>query len=240
MLERLPSWLNWARDTEHARRVGILGRTPVFAGLPRRLLARLAVQLFEKAYAPGEAVFSEGDPGKGLFIVLDGEIEVVRDAGQGPQRIVTFSPGTAFGELALIDDRPRSAHVIAMEDSHLLVLRREDFRKRVDSSPAVAWSLLTELSRRLRRADEKIGGLVLLDVPGRIARLLLDLAEEAGSDTIDKPLTHQTIAQMIGASRETVSRAMKDFQDANWVTVERRRITLADRTALEQRAQARL
>ena len=120
------------------------------------------------------------------------------------------------------------------------MLRREDFRKRVDSSPAVAWSLLTELSRRLRRADEKIGGLVLLDVPGRIARLLLDLAEEAGADTIDKPLTHQTIAQMIGASRETVSRAMKDFQDANWVMVERRRITLADRNALEQRAQARL
>jgi CRP-like cAMP-binding protein len=104
----------------------------------------------------------------------------------------------------------------------------------------VAWALLTELSRRLRRADEKIGGLVLLDVPGRIARLLLDLAQEMGSDTIDKPLTHQTIAQMIGASRETVSRAMKDFQDANWVTVERRRITLADRPALEARAQAKL
>jgi CRP-like cAMP-binding protein len=85
MLERLPGWLNWARDTEHTRRVGILARTPVFAGLPRRLLSRLAVQLFEKAYAPGEAVFSEGDPGKGLFVVLDGEIEVVRDTGQAPR-----------------------------------------------------------------------------------------------------------------------------------------------------------
>jgi CRP/FNR family transcriptional regulator, cyclic AMP receptor protein len=79
-----------------------------------------------------------------------------------------------------------------------------------------------------------------LDVPGRIARLLLDLSEESGADTIEKALTHQTIAQMIGASRETVSRAMKEFQDANWVTIERRRITLADRRALEQRAQARL
>jgi CRP/FNR family cyclic AMP-dependent transcriptional regulator len=96
------------------------------------------------------------------------------------------------------------------------------------------------MSRRLRRADEKIGGLVLLDVPGRIARLLLDLAAETGGDTIEKALTHQTIAQMIGASRETVSRAMKDFQDANWVTVERRRITISDRVALEQRAQARV
>jgi CRP/FNR family cyclic AMP-dependent transcriptional regulator len=127
-----------------------------------------------------------------------------------------------------------------MDDADLLVLRRDDFRKRVESSPAVAWSLLTELSRRLRRADDKIGGLVLLDVPGRIARLLLDLAAEGGADAIEKSLTHQTIAQMIGASRETVSRAMKDFQDSGWIAVERRRITLANRAALEQRAQIRM
>jgi CRP/FNR family transcriptional regulator, cyclic AMP receptor protein len=85
-----------------------------------------------------------------------------------------------------------------------------------------------------------IGGLVLLDVPGRIARLLIDFASEAGSNAIEKALTHQTIAQMIGASRETVSRAMKDFQDAGWITVERRRIELANRAALEQRAQVRM
>src|SRR6185369_1506600 len=104
MLERLPGWLNWARDVEHARRVTILARTPVFAGLSRRLLARLAVQLFEKAYAPGETVFREGDPGKGLFIVLDGEVEIIRETAQGDQRLATYAPGTAFGELALIDD----------------------------------------------------------------------------------------------------------------------------------------
>ena len=150
-----------------------------------------------------------------------------------------LEPGAHFGELALIDDQPRSAHVIAMEDAQLLVLRREDFRRRVEANPTVAWALLTELSRRLRRADVKIGGLVLLDVPGRIARLLLDLADESGSEQIEKPLTHQTIAQMIGASRETVSRAMKDFQEANWISVERRQITIADRAALEQRASVR-
>jgi CRP-like cAMP-binding protein len=126
-----------------------------------------------------------------------------------------------------------------MEDSLLLVLRRDDFRRRVEANPTVAWALLSELSRRLRRADGKIGGLVLLDVPGRIARLLLDFAQEAGSDTIDKPLTHQTIAQMIGASRETVSRAMREFQDAGWIGVERRRISVTDRGALLSRAQAR-
>jgi CRP/FNR family cyclic AMP-dependent transcriptional regulator len=148
--------------------------------------------------------------------------------------------GEHFGELALIDDQPRSAHVVAMEDSTLLVLRREDFRRRVEQSPAVAWALLIELSRRLRRADEKIGSLVLLDVPGRIARVILDAAEECGSDEIDKPLTHQTIAHVIGASRETVSRAMRDFVDAGWISTEKRRIRITDRPALERRSQQRL
>jgi CRP-like cAMP-binding protein len=218
-----------------------LATVPLFNGLDRVELQRFGDLTREKFYPRGSVILFENDPGDSLFVVRQGRVKVVLIGEDGREVILgVLGVGEHFGELSLIDDRPRSAHVIAMEDSHLLVLRREDFRKRVESSPAVAWSLLSELSRRLRRADEKIGGLVLLDVPGRIARLLIDLAEEAGSNTIEKPLTHQTIAQMIGASRETVSRAMKDFQDANWVTVARRRITLADRPALEQRAQARL
>ena len=104
----------------------------------------------------------------------------------------------------------------------------------------MAWALLIELSRRLRVADGKIGGLVLLDVPGRIARLLLDFGDGAPGKIIDKPLTHQTIANMIGASRETVSRSMREFQDLGWVKVERRRIALADSDALKKRAQVRV
>src|SRR5512143_452458 len=218
-----------------------LATIPLFATLERDAFQEFAAITREKTYPKGSVILFEDDPGDSLFVVRQGRVKVVLVGEDGREVILgVLGVSEHFGELSLIDDRPRSAHVIAMEDSHLLVLRREDFRKRVESSPAVAWSLLTELSRRLRRADEKIGGLVLLDVPGRIARLLLDLATEAGSSTIAKPLTHQTIAQMIGASRETVSRAMKDFQDANWVTVERRRITISDRVALEQRAQARV
>jgi len=218
-----------------------LATVPLFGGLDREELDRFAELTREKSYPRGSVILFEHDPGDSLFVVRSGRVKVVLVGEDGREVILgVLGVGEHFGELSLIDDRPRSAHVIAMDDADLLVLRREDFRKRVESSPAVAWSLLSELSRRLRQADEKIGGLVLLDVPGRIARLLLDLSEEAGSATIDKPLTHQTIAQMIGASRETVSRAMKEFQDANWITVEHRRITLADRAALEQRAQARL
>ncbi|MEO7086425.1 MAG: Crp/Fnr family transcriptional regulator [Gemmatimonadaceae bacterium] len=218
-----------------------LATVPLLSGLERSELLRFGELTREKFYPRGSVILFENDPGDSLFVVREGRVKVVLIGEDGREVILgVLSVGDHFGELALIDDRPRSAHVIAMEDSNLLVLRRDDFRRRVESSPTVAWSLLMELSRRLRRADDKIGGLVLLDVPGRIARLLLDLSEEARNPTIEKALTHQTIAQMIGASRETVSRAMKEFQDAHWVTVERRRITLADRAALEQRAQARL
>ena len=221
--------------------VDFLATVPLFSGLDRVELERFAEVTREKSYPKGSVILFEDDPGDSLFVVREGRVKVVLIGEDGREVILgVLGIGEYFGELSLIDDRPRSAHVIAMEDSNLLVLRREDFRRRVESSPNVAWALLTELSRRLRRADDKIGGLVLLDVPGRIARLLLDLAEESGSNAIEKSLTHQTIAQMIGASRETVSRAMKDFQDAGWITVERRRIAIADRSALEQRAQVRV
>lgn len=214
---------------------------PLFGGLDRTELEYFGELTREKFYPKGSVILFEDDPGDSLFVVRQGRVKVVLIGEDGREVILgVLGVGEHFGELSLIDDRPRSAHVIAMEDSQLLVLRREDFRKRVDSSPAVAWSLLTELSRRLRRADDKIGGLVLLDVPGRIARLLLDMAAESGGDAIEKAVTHQTIAQMIGASRETVSRAMKEFQEAGWITVERRRIALADRPALEERAHVRL
>lgn len=217
-----------------------LGTVPLFSGLPKDELASFADLMRERSYPKGSVILFENDPGDSLFVVRSGRVKVVLIGEDGREVILgVLGVGQHFGELSLIDERPRSAHVIAMDDASLLVLRREDFRKRVESSPSVAWSLLMELSRRLRRADEKIGGLVLLDVPGRIARLLLDMAEEGGGPAIEKTLTHQTIAQMIGASRETVSRAMKDFQDSGWISVERRRITLANQPALEQRAQVR-
>ncbi|HEX5973021.1 MAG TPA: Crp/Fnr family transcriptional regulator [Gemmatimonadaceae bacterium] len=218
-----------------------LATIPLFSGLPEEELERFAELTRERSYPKGSVILFQDDPGDSLFVLRAGRVKVVLIGEDGREVILgVLEPGAHFGELALIDDQPRSAHVIAMEDAQLLVLRREDFKRRVEANPTVAWALLTELSRRLRRADVKIGGLVLLDVPGRIARLLLDLADESGGDQIEKPLTHQTIAQMIGASRETVSRAMKEFQDAGLIRVERRRISIGDRDALEKRSQVRM
>jgi CRP/FNR family cyclic AMP-dependent transcriptional regulator len=218
-----------------------LATVPLFKSLDAGELAKFAELVREKSYPKGSVILFEDDPGDSLFVVRSGRVKVVLVAEDGREVILgILGVGAHFGELSLIDNQPRSAHVIAMEESSLLVLRRDDFRRRVEASPSVAWSLLTELSRRLRQADEKIGSLVLLDVPGRIARMLLNAADEGGSEKIEKALTHQTIAHVIGASRETVSRAMREFQDSGWISTERRRIRIADRAALEKRAQQRL
>jgi len=224
-----------------AQTADFLASVPMFSGLQRDELLKFAELTRERTYPKGSVILFQGDPGDSLYVLRQGRAKVVLIGEDGREVILgVLEPGAHFGELALIDDQPRSAHVIAMEDSQLLILRREDFRRRVEANPSVAWALLTELSRRLRRADQKIGGLVLLDVPGRISRLLLDLSAETSNGTIEKPLTHQTIAQMIGASRETVSRAMKDFQEEGLIRVERRRIAVANRDALEKRAQVRM
>jgi len=220
--------------------VEFLAGVPLFHELDLSEVRSFAELIREKSYPKGSVIVFEDDPGDSFFLVHKGRVKVVLVGEDGREVILgVLGPGEHFGELSLIDDRPRSAHVIAMDDATLLVLRREDFKRRVEASPKVAWALLVELSRRLREADGKIGGLVLLDVPGRICRLLLDTAAVGDGTNIDRPLTHQTIAQMIGASRETVSRAMREFQDSGWISVERRRISLRDVDALKKRSRAR-
>lgn len=218
-----------------------LATVPLFRGLEAGEIARFAELARERSYPRGSVILFEEDPGDSLFIVREGHVKVVLVGEDGREIILgLLGPGAHFGELSLIDGQPRSAHVIATDEARLIVLRREDFRRRVIESPAVAWALLEELSRRLRRADEQIGRLALLDVDGRIARLLLDAAGEGDGTRIERRLTHQTIAQMIGASRETVSRALREFQQRGLIDVRQRQISIGDRTALERLAQIRL
>lgn len=149
VIPHLPRWLRWARDPEHAHRLNILSQTPAFAGLPRRLLGRLAVKLFEKSYGPGEVIFHEGDPGKCLFVVLEGQVEIFRQTDEGERRFALLGPTTAFGELALIDDLPRSATARANAPSHLLILYRSHFEMLVAGDKAIALIVMQNLLRML-------------------------------------------------------------------------------------------
>lgn len=218
-----------------------LGTVPLFRELERSALRSFADITREHKYGKGTVIVSEGDPGDALYLVRTGEVKVVLVAEDGREVILgVLGVGDHFGELSLIDGRPRSAHVIATSTASLLVLRRADFRRQVEQQPQVAWALLMELSRRLRQADGTIGSLVLLDVPGRVARVLVENATPGQPATLIKPMTHQVMAQMIGASRETVSRAMSEFQDKGWISVARRQVTIVDRVALEARARPAL
>jgi CRP/FNR family cyclic AMP-dependent transcriptional regulator len=126
--------------------------------------------------------------------------------------------------------------VIATEDSNLFVLRRDEFRDCLEQTPRIAVGLLQALSRRLRRADDKIGGLVLLDVTGRVSRVLLELADEHDGEHVPRKITHHMIAQMIGSSRETVSRTIRELGDQGLIKVSRKDIEILDRPRLEDLA----
>jgi CRP-like cAMP-binding protein len=213
--------------------IDVLRRVPLFESLSEPDLQSFAELVRERSYPRGSVIVFEEDPGDALYVVAAGQVKVVLVAEDGREVILSvLGPGSFFGEMAILDEGPRSAHVIAMEESNLLILRRDDFHARLRAMPEVAISLLKEISRRLRRADEKIGSLVLLDVNGRLAHLLLRLADEEAGDRITRRLTHHTIAQMIGSSRETVSRAMRGLVGRNVIEVTRTAILIRDRGAL--------
>jgi CRP-like cAMP-binding protein len=143
---RLPRWLVWAIDREQARRAPFLGRSPLFAGLPRRLLGRLATRFLEKAYYPGELVFQEGDPGRALFVVAEGTVEITRATAHGEIVLRTLEAGDAFGELALVDDYPRSGSARVATPARLMILYKTDFEALMDGEARIALVVLRNLS----------------------------------------------------------------------------------------------
>lgn len=142
-------WLGWARDPEQTHRIALLSRAPVFAGLPRRLLGRLGARFFEKTYGAGDVVFHEGDPGKALFVVLDGEVAIIRAGEEGEHVLRTLASGACFGELALIDEFPRSATARVTAPSRLLILYKSDFDALVEGNERIALVVMRNLLRTL-------------------------------------------------------------------------------------------
>jgi CRP-like cAMP-binding protein len=216
----------------------VLRQVPLFASLPDEELEAFAPLMRERRFPRGSVILMQGDPGDALYVIASGQVKVVLIGEDGREVILSvLGLGSFFGEMALLDDDPRSAHVVAMEEATLLQLRREDFQARLRSSPDVAIALLRELTHRLRRADDTIGSLALRDVNGRIAHLLLELAEEEGGAHITRRLTHATLAQMVGASRETVSRTLRALTNAGAVQVSRKEIKILDPEMLQRLAQ---
>ena len=195
----------------------LLGQVPIFQELSKETLSDLAKRVWQKQVEAGSLIVSHEELGDSLFVIAKGKVKVVLYGETGREIILSIlRAGDFFGEMSLLDRQPRSANVVAIEDSELLCLDCEAFQTHLAAHPSTALGVLAEMSRRLRHADEVIGNLALLDVYARVARVIRDLAQKQG-EPVDGGLlvkerpTQQEIAGLIGTSRETVSRALNDF-----------------------------
>ncbi|MEN9773665.1 MAG: cAMP regulatory protein [Pseudomonadota bacterium] len=196
-----------------------LRRVPMFHSLSESQIDTLAAGSVRRSYPRGRTIVSEGEPSPSMFILLSGRAKVQRSDAEGREVILAvISAGEVFGEMSLIDDEPRSASVITLESCDFLSLRKDSFLAVLRQSNDICLGLMRSLVQRLRAADRKIETLALLDVYGRVARVLLDSSEVVNGDRVVRNrLTRQQIAKMIGASREMVSRVMKGLETEGYV-----------------------
>ena len=208
----------------------VLKTVPLFTSFPEDQLRMLTTMVARKSAPRSTTIMAGGDPNDSLYIVLSGRLKVMMSDSEGKEVILTIlGPGEFFGEMGLIDDEPRSATVITIEPCELLSITKRDFKKCLAENFEMAMAVMRSLVKRLREADRKIGSLALLDVYGRVARLLLDMAENVdGEKVVTKRLPKQDIAKMIGASREMVSRVMKDLQTGGYIEMRGSTIVLRD------------
>jgi len=214
----------------------VLKAVPLFASFPEDQLRVLTTVVTRRSAPRSTTIMAGGDATDSLYIVLSGRLKVMMSDSEGKEVILSIlGPGEYFGEMGLIDDEPRSASVVTIEACELLSLAKRDFRNRLAENFEMATAVMRGLVRRLREADRKIGSLALLDVYGRVARLLLDMAENVnGEKIVTKRLPKQDIAKMIGASREMVSRVMKDLQMGGYIEVRGSTIVLRDTIMLPE------
>ena len=223
-------------------RVGTLGSSPLFAALDGEAQEALRRSMDEIRLPRGQALFSEGDPGDRLYVVTQGKIKLGRTAPDGRENLLAvLGPGEMFGELSLFDPGPRTATATAVTAATLSALGHHDLQAWLQGRPEVAGGLLAALARRLRRTNEAMADLVFSDVPGRVAKALLDLSRRFGVQTdeglrVTHDLTQEELAQLVGASRETVNKALADFATRGFLRLEGRAVLILDLERLTRRA----
>lgn len=220
----------------------IIRDTPLFAALDDEAAEALLTSMEESHLHRGDTLFKQGQPGDRLYVITHGKVKLGRSAPDGRENLVAvLGPSEMFGELSLFDPGPRTMSVTAVSDTRLLALAHRDLNTWLDGRPEVAKLLLMALTRRLRRTNESLADLVFSDVPGRVAKALLDLAHRFGQEVeggllVPHDLTQEELAQLVGASRETVNKALADFVGRGWLRLESRAVTIFDRERLAKRA----
>lgn len=219
----------------------VLRGVPLFAVLGEAGLTAAARAGSTRTYGAGQIICHQGDPGDRLYVVLHGLVKVVFTSERGDEIVLrTLGDAEVFGELALLDGSPRSASVVAVESTLLFMLLRERLLELMQQHPRLADEFLRMLGQLVRRLTEQAGDLVFLDLPGRLAKLLLQLIGQhgaAGSAVLDRRLTQSDLAAMIGASRPAVNRALQSLAARGYLTVQGQAITLRDIEGLRRRAE---
>ncbi|MBM3688113.1 MAG: Crp/Fnr family transcriptional regulator [Actinobacteria bacterium] len=219
-----------------------LMQAPLFSALDTEAATALRASMVEFRVARGDAIFSEGEPGDRMYVILDGKVKLGQTSTDGRESLLAvLGPGEVFGELSLFDPGPRTATATAVTDVVVIGLGHDNLRPWLAGRPEVAESLLQALAQRLRRTNETLADLVFSDVPGRVAKLLLELADKFGQPGPDGVLVHhdltqEELAQLVGASRETVNKALADFTQRGWIVVDQREVVLVDMERLARRA----
>jgi CRP/FNR family transcriptional regulator/CRP/FNR family cyclic AMP-dependent transcriptional regulator len=217
---------------EAEKETSYLKQVSLFANLADEDIRELMAAAKRRAFRAGEVIFHRDDPGQVLYMIKEGKVKICIISPDGQEiSLAVFGKGEAFGEFALLDGLPRSADAIAMEKVECYTLQRSDFHNAIMKNPKIAIQVLEALTKRLRNTDNMVEDLIFLDVYGRVAKKLLELADAHGVKTddgvrIDVRLTQQELASMVGASRESVNKVMGYFTEKDFISTDKHRITL--------------
>ncbi len=218
-----------------------LKQVPLFADLADEDIRALMAIARKRTFRSGEVIFHRDDPGQVLYVIKEGKVKIYLISPDGQEiSLVVFGKGECFGEFAILDDLPRSANAIALEKVECYTLQRSDFHNAIMKNPKIAIQILEVLSKRLRTTNQMVEDLIFLDVYGRVAKKLLELAEMHGTQVddgvrIDMRLTQQDLASMVGASRESVNKVMGYFTDKKFISTDKHKITLHRTSDLKRR-----
>lgn len=211
---------------------------PFFANLNQSEADSLAERLVVRHFSPGQVIFHHGDPGGLLYIIMRGKVKIAHSTPEGQEALLAIlGEDDFFGELALLDDSPRSATAEALQSTETLTLHRDEFISFISNNPKLSLHVLKTLARNIRRLNSQLSDVFFLDLPARLARTLLNLAEQHGRVTvngivIDLSLTQTDLAEMTGATRVSINKAIGRFRREGWVQTKGRKFTILNEEAL--------
>ncbi|AZA14563.1 CRP-like cAMP-activated global transcriptional regulator GlxR [Corynebacterium choanae] len=220
----------------------ILSRAGIFQGVDPQAVENLIKELQTVRFPRGTVIFDEGEPGDRLYIITQGKVKLARHAADGRENLLTvMGPSDMFGELSIFDPGPRTSSAVCVTEVSAATMDSDMLHKWIDAHPEISEQLLRVLARRLRRTNAALADLIFTDVPGRVAKTLLQLANRFGSQEngvlrVNHDLTQEEIAQLVGASRETVNKALATFAHRNWIRLDGKSVVICDTEHLAKRA----